>query len=71
MTEHDYRASLEWELGISPERFDPVELALKLSTALVALQMSVPRNGRGAELRRVSRRDLTEQINGLNRRAAA
>lgn len=69
MTEHDYRASLEWELGIDPDKPDADKL-LALAAVLTAARMQRPVNARAAEQMAAARRQITRYLQDANRRAA-
>ena len=69
MTEHDYRASLEWELGIDHDKPDADKL-LALAAILTAARMQRPVNARAAEQMAAARRQVVRYLNEANRRAA-
>lgn len=69
MTEHDYRASLEWELGIDHDKPDADKL-LAAAAALIASRMVRPVNGRAAQQLAATKRGLTTYLLGSTRRAA-
>ena len=69
MTEHDYRASLEWELGIDHDRPDADKL-LALAAILTAARMQRPVNARAAEQMAAARRQVVTFLLAQHRRAA-
>jgi hypothetical protein len=69
MTEAEYRASLEWELGIDPDKPDADKL-LALAAVLTAARMQRPVNARAAEQMAAARRQVVRYLNEANRRAA-
>lgn len=69
MTEQDYRASLEWDLGIDHDQPD-VDKLLALAAVLVAARMQRPVNARAAEQVAAARRQVTRALRESVRRAA-
>jgi hypothetical protein len=69
MTDDQYRASLEWELGIDPDKPDADKL-LALAAVLTAARMQRPVNARAAEQMAAARRQITRYLHEANRRAA-
>lgn len=69
MTEEQYRASLEFELGIDHDKPDADKL-LALAAVLTAARMQRPVNARAAEQMAAARRQITRFLNEANRRAA-
>ena len=69
MAEHDYRASLEFELGIDTDKPDADKL-LALAAVLTAARMQRPVNARAAEQMAAARRQITRYLHDANRRAA-
>ena len=70
MTEQDYRASLEWELGIDHDAAT-IEARLLLANALSSLRNSNARHGGSAEQRDATKREITRFLREANARAAA
>jgi hypothetical protein len=69
MTEAEYRASLEFELGIDHDKPDADKL-LALSMVLTACRMMRPVNGPSAVQAAAMRRQITRHLLEANRRAA-
>jgi hypothetical protein len=69
MTDDQYRASLEWELGIDHDKPDADKL-LALAAVLTAARMQRPVNARAAEQMAAARRQITRFLHEANRRAA-
>jgi hypothetical protein len=69
MTEQDYRASLEWELGIDHGAPD-VDKLLALAAVLTSARMQRPVNARAAEQAIAARRQITRFLREANVRAA-
>jgi hypothetical protein len=69
MTDAEYRASLEWELGIDHDKPDADKL-LALSMVLTACRMMRPVNGRAVEQSIAMRRNIVKCLREANRRAA-
>jgi hypothetical protein len=69
MTEEQYCASLEFELGIDHDKPDADKL-LALAAVLTAARMQRPVNARAAEQMAAARRQITRFLHEANRRAA-
>ena len=69
MTEAEYRASLEFELGIDHDKPDADKL-LALAAILTAARMQRPVNARAAQQMAAARRQVTRFLLEQNRRAA-
>lgn len=69
MTEAEYRAALEFELGIDHDKPDADKL-LALAAILTAARMQRPVNARAAQQMAAARRQVVRYLNDANRRAA-